>query len=353
MKNQKNPQKSLVVKRVTKKKGYKSKHLTKCEGGSCSRKISKQNKERGYFDALANWNKQKNESISESSESFSSVSNSFKEELIKNNNDKSLVARRGLMIGINYTGSSNALNGCINDCENLKQFLTSKNYFKSNELIMMNDNQSGGLYPTKANILNQFRELVKFANANKGKQIEMFISYSGHGHHIKDTSGDEADGQDEVLCPVDFSSAGFIVDDQIRADLIDKLPSNVKLLMIVDACHSGTMGDLRYAYKVDSSNAYTVFGNYKDTKCKCVLISGCRDDQTSADAYVRDDIQKRMEYQGAMSASLIKNYSDGITYNDLINKMRSWLRNNRYTQVPQLSSGKLININDKFILSEF
>ena len=32
---------------------------------------------------------------------------------------------------------------------------------------------------------------------------------------MKDTSGDEADGMDETLCPVDYEESGQIVDDDI------------------------------------------------------------------------------------------------------------------------------------------
>lgn len=38
--------------------------------------------------------------------------------------------KRALLIGINYTGTANALNGCINDVNNVKQFLISLYNFK-------------------------------------------------------------------------------------------------------------------------------------------------------------------------------------------------------------------------------
>lgn len=37
---------------------------------------------------------------------------------------------------------------------------------------------------------------------------------SGHGGQTKDVDGDEDDGNDEVIYPVDFKQAGHIVDDQ-------------------------------------------------------------------------------------------------------------------------------------------
>ena len=39
----------------------------------------------------------------------------------------------------------------------------------------------------------------------------VFIHYSGHGGRVRDTSGDEADGYDETLIPVDFKRAGQII----------------------------------------------------------------------------------------------------------------------------------------------
>lgn len=36
---------------------------------------------------------------------------------------------------------------------------------------------------------------------------------SGHGSQVKDRDGDEVDGFDEVILPVDFRKAGIITDD--------------------------------------------------------------------------------------------------------------------------------------------
>jgi hypothetical protein len=39
---------------------------------------------------------------------------------------------------------------------------------------------------------------------------------SGHGGQTKDLDGDEEDGYDEVIYPVDFRTAGYIVDDEMH-----------------------------------------------------------------------------------------------------------------------------------------
>lgn len=41
----------------------------------------------------------------------------------------------------------------------------------------------------------------------------LFLHYSGHGGQTKDLNGDEVDGLDEVIFPVDYKWTGHIVDD--------------------------------------------------------------------------------------------------------------------------------------------
>lgn len=272
------------------------------------------------------------------------------------------IVKKGLLIGINYTGTSNQLGGCINDSINLSKFLVEKEYFKKDELVFMNDKKKDLLYPSKDNIFKQFDNLVDFANKeeNKDKQVYLFVSYSGHGYYLADTSKDEYDGRDEVLCPIDCDVNGYIRDDDLKAKFIDKLPKNVKCFVLIDSCHSGSMLDLKYEYPVRSganSNINLqcrIHPTASDTNCDVIMISGCHDFQTSADAYLKDKTNNwRYEYQGAMTASFIANFVDEITCENLINKMRRWLRINKFDQIPQLSSGKKINVKKPCLLSEF
>ncbi|MCJ7636533.1 MAG: caspase family protein [Nitrososphaeraceae archaeon] len=263
------------------------------------------------------------------------------------------IVKKCLLIGINYNGSGSQLNGCINDSENLKLMLINSGYFKENEITMLNDNLNDNLFPTKANLLAQFNEIVKFANENKDKQVRLFVSYSGHGTSVVDKNGDEDDGMDEALCPVDYVNSGFIVDDDIRSNFINLLPENAKLVMLVDACHSATMLDLKYSYLVNAKNTYLVHDKNAATLCDVVSISGCRDNQTSADAWEFDIQEKKNEAQGAMTASFLASYSENISYHALIDKIRVWLKVKGYAQVPQLTSGKLVDIENRFMLETF
>ena len=53
-------------------------------------------------------------------------------------------------------------------------------------------------------------------------------------------SGDEDDGYDETLIPVDFQRTGQIVDDDVRNVLVRPMRKGVVLTCIMDCCHSGT-----------------------------------------------------------------------------------------------------------------
>lgn len=74
----------------------------------------------------------------------------------------------------------------------------------------------------------------------------LIFHYSGHGSRQRNYNGDEVDGYDETLCPLDFETQGMIVDDEINATIVKPLPLGAKLHAIIDACHSGTVLDLPY-----------------------------------------------------------------------------------------------------------
>lgn len=261
------------------------------------------------------------------------------------------VVKRGLLVGINYRGTPFQLYGCINDTDNLRQFLTYNRYFKQDELLFMTDDQTGDMYPTKTNMMKQFVELVNFANANPDKDVLLFFSYSGHGAYLQDQNSDESDKRDEVLCPVDCDQVGYIRDDDLKSQFVDKLPANVKLTVLIDACHSGTVLDLRYHYLKTKKPIINVKSS--DTKCQICMVSGCLDNQTSADAWLPDSVTAKYESQGAMTGAFIYNYRDEINYTQLITNMRNWLRAKRFDQIPQLTSGRSIKLTDPFLLSSY
>lgn len=156
---------------------------------------------------------------------------------------------KGLLVGINYRGTSNALGGCINDVLMVKDLLL-KTYPTAKLELLTDDTYEK---PTRNNILKKLTNLVDEAIAGD----ILIFHYSGHGSQVKDLHGDEEDGYDETICPIDFMQPRVItykgkkyrvdsqiIDDEINEILV-KVPRNVKLLMLSDSCHSGTIGDLK------------------------------------------------------------------------------------------------------------
>jgi len=170
--------------------------------------------------------------------------------------------RRGLFIGINYTGQQGELRGCINDVKNIKAFLT-ENYDFDDILVLTDDCQDRSKLPTRQNILNGFKWLRKDAKSGDS----LFMHYSGHGGSVKDEDGDEADGMDETLIPLDYQKEGQIVDDEVHAVLVRGLPKGVRLTAIMDCCHSESILDLPYLYNVN--------GDWSSRKTKKLTGSKC------------------------------------------------------------------------------
>ena len=210
--------------------------------------------------------------------------------------------KKALLIGINYRGTSSELNGCINDVQNLKELIVPN----STEVIVLTDDAADK--PTKENILNGLNWL---ADCKPGDNL--LLQYSGHGSYIADVNGDESDHRDEVICPIDYDSAGFISDDTLRS-ILSKIPADVNLFVVMDCCHSGTILDLKYLYTRDYLGRITLkTQNYQDLNANIISISGCKDTQTSADTFEPDVQTGKWEAQGALTyaiTSTIKKYRD-------------------------------------------
>lgn len=153
--------------------------------------------------------------------------------------------RKALLVGINYTGSKNALRGCINDVKNMSQFLQQKFGYSYDDMVILTDDQSEPVrWPTRDNILRAMQWLVKDARPNDS----LVFHYSGHGGQTPDRDGDEESGFDDVIYPVDFEQAGEIVDDIMHDIMVRPLPPGCRLTALYDSCHSGTALDLPYVY---------------------------------------------------------------------------------------------------------
>jgi len=78
--------------------------------------------------------------------------------------------------------------------------------------------------------------------------------FVGHGGRVRDDDwGEEEDGYDETLVPVDYASAGQIGDDDLYDNLVCAMPEGSTLVALMDCCHSGTVLDLPYKYRADGT----------------------------------------------------------------------------------------------------
>jgi len=246
------------------------------------------------------------------------------------------INKNALLIGCNYIGTESELSGCINDVVNIQNKLTTQYGF--NNIVIMTDTTSKK--PTKENILDEIKILLN--NSKSGDKL--FLEFSGHGSYIKDTNDDETDGYDEMFLPLDFN---YISDDEIKILINNYLKKDVTLFALFDCCNSGTICDLRYQY-FDSENYDNSTVNIKETETigNIIMISGCMDNQTSAETFI-NSIQ-----QGAMTWAFLDtvNKNPNLTWKELITDMRNSLKTSNYQQIPQLSSGKKLDVNTKICL---
>lgn len=262
------------------------------------------------------------------------------------------IVNKALLVGINYYNTENQLYGCINDTKNLKQLLINQYNFQESNIVVLTDdltNTNTLLLPSKANILANLKSML--LNSRAGDKL--FFGYSGHGSYIIDRSGDETDGYDSVLVPIDAVTNynNLIVDDEIKDILDVYLKDGVTLFALLDCCFSGTAMDLKYNY-YDSDNGNNITMNFNESLLKgdVVMISGCKDNQTSADA-VFYDASNNVIYGGALTYSFLETLKANkylINYKNLLQNMRTILKQQGYTQIPQISSGKTLDVNANF-----
>ena len=156
---------------------------------------------------------------------------------------------KALFIGINYVGHNpGQLSGCHNDVEKMKRFVVKQGYDEANMKFLLDDGKN--ITPNKAEILTAFKWLVQ--GARDGDSL--FLHYSGHGGQLPDDNGDEKDGYDETMVPLDYQTAGQIRDDDLLKALVLPLPEGVLMTAVMDCCHSGSILDLPYEFTANDAN---------------------------------------------------------------------------------------------------
>jgi hypothetical protein len=232
--------------------------------------------------------------------------------------------KRAILMGSNYAGTQYELKGCLNDVKNIKSLLLKNNYLESNMTVLTDDNPAQ--LPTRSRIMNELFKLTTLPSS------EIFIYYSGHGSTVRDLNQDERSGQDSVLAPCDFETAGFILDDYL---FVIMSRFKCKVTALFDSCNSGTVCDLPYSLtytrgKLIQSTTKRVMKFNNPHLC---MISGCKDDEVSIDTNI--DGENCGAFTNAFLQSLAPNKSIVDIYVDTCKKLSE-------SQTPVLSTSAMV-----------
>ncbi|KAF9495523.1 hypothetical protein BDN71DRAFT_1506661 [Pleurotus eryngii] len=170
------------------------------------------------------------------------------------------VKHKALLVGISDDGSGQPLPaGPKNDVLRMKNLLLSmflsphrlgiilnghkgKYKLQQADIVSMYDKQKQKrphLVPTRENIV--FASLVTCWPTPVFPFVDSkLLIDSGHASQQENLDGSELDGFDECL----ETKTGRILDDELKAELIDQLCPGSQLVAIFDACHSATLTDL-------------------------------------------------------------------------------------------------------------
>ncbi|MDX2030720.1 MAG: caspase family protein [Blastocatellia bacterium] len=199
-----------------------------------------------------------------------------------------------------YGGWDGELAGCINDARDMKAIADGLGYTST----IVTDAQASAAEVCRL-IGQAARQLVSGDIC--------LVSYSGHGGQMNDATGDEPDGKDETWVLWDRQ----LLDDELNG-LWSNFVAGVRILVISDSCHSGTVARMaafqrrfrsvefaaeyelppNQAPRVRLGDPIALRQNYEANRgdyevsqwatkpvvqAGVILISGCQDNQLSAD----------------------------------------------------------------------
>lgn len=256
--------------------------------------------------------------------------------------------KRSLHIGINdYPGTGSDLSGCVNDANDWRETLEARG-FQTTSLL---DSEA-----SKSNMVEAISKIV----GDTGRDDIAVITYSGHGTWVPDEDDDEVDGRDEALCPHDITQGQILTDDELY-EIFSERKRGARIIVISDSCHSGTVtracnfmpgtesdswnfqkirflapefyirGDevrLRRARRVEKIKASGKI------RAAAVLLSGCKDDEYSYDAWFNERPNGAFTYAALQT---LKSLPDTATYRGWHREIRKILPHVNYPQTPQLS----------------
>lgn len=255
--------------------------------------------------------------------------------------------KRALLIGLGEQKDVkwDKING-DKDIPYVKEMLKASGYKQDNMKTLINKQA------TKKGILDAFKSLTD--RCRKGDIV--YIHFSGHGQQMTDIDGDEPEGLDESWIPYDaYLSYGkeddgskHLSDDEIDIllkGIREKIGSNGKILVVVDACHSGDSthgaGDKSEVIR-GTRDSFTIPHEFIkpckriNTKEGWVLLSACKPNQTNSEL--------KSKPVGKLTYGLfeIVMNNKNLTNDEIMDKLRDFMDRNRgkHKQTPVLAGKK-------------
>jgi hypothetical protein len=254
---------------------------------------------------------------------------------------------KALLVGINaYPGQP--LNGCVNDVNDMADFLVKKCGFETASVRLLTDARA-----TKAAIVERLNWLMEGLRAGD----RALFHYSGHGAQVATRAGSgEVDRLDEVICPVDFDwTEPHMIRDKDFNQMFTKVAKGVEFVWVSDSCHSGDLeralppkgtprssprcmqppADL--AWRVRTARTLSIkalsFVHAVDG-LNVALIAGCKSSQTSADAVFGGRANGALTYFLLKTLQAPKALAKPLE--TIVASTRSALKTAKYEQEPQL-----------------
>jgi beta-lactamase superfamily II metal-dependent hydrolase len=142
------------------------------------------------------------------------------------------MSKKAFIVGINnFIRPSWALRGCINDSEEICSLLTTYFDFDNEDIKILHDHDA-----TYEGIRQGLDWLL---SDYTGSDVRVF-HFSSHGSQVEDDGDDEVEALDEVLIPYDHSWTNPFRDDELHL-IFEQIPEHVNFTFIADCCHSGTI----------------------------------------------------------------------------------------------------------------
>ena len=228
--------------------------------------------------------------------------------------------KRAFMVGISHYDTAltgyqwNNING-VEDIKLLEPILKKQGFYLTS------------LLDEKATYQNITTQLSNFINQTKKGDI-VYIHFSAHGQPVEDLNGDEQDGWDEAIVPIDayklykkgiYEGKKHLLDDQLNVyikKLRTKIGPNGILYVVIDACHAGTSSrandETIRGTKVGFTYNNKVFkpsmqkeSHYKleaSAKMSHVMyLEACRPDQVNMEIKVKDKRYGPLSYNIAQA----------------------------------------------------